>query len=289
MADRARGNASAGRRKGKAKATGGKAASAARTRRPAAAKAGNETKGTSKRGAAVKRATSATRRGGAKAPSSRRTASGGGETKRQPGTTRARKPAAVTSGAKTRSGGKGAPAKRSRLGSVATAVRGRVAGAVAAVKRTVSGRRVPDAITLLEADHRRMEDLLKRGEETTERGVERRKELLDTIVSELAAHEMIEEKVFYPALQSHPEARDIVLEGFEEHHVADVVVKELGEMAADKEQWGAKFKVLQETIQHHIDEEEGEMFRTARAVLGQDELDALGREMAGLKARARES
>jgi len=179
--------------------------------------------------------------------------------------------------------------KPSGLAAAATAIRGTVAGAVAAVKRTVSMRRAPDAIVLLETEHRRMEDLLKRGEETTPRAVERRRDLLDTVAAELASHEMIEEKVFYPALGAHAEASDIVMEGVEEHHVANVVMKELRDVAEDQEQWDAKFKVLQETIQHHIDEEEGEMFRTARAVLGQDELDALGKEMARLKAQGARS
>jgi hemerythrin-like domain-containing protein len=155
------------------------------------------------------------------------------------------------------------------------------------VARTVSRRPANDAIALLERDHRRLEDLLKRAEETTPAAVQGRRELLDTITSELGVHEMIEEQAFYPALREHPEARDLVLEGFEEHHAADVAVKELRELAPGAEQWGPKLKVLQEMIQHHIDEEEGEMFKTARAVLGRGELAALGRQMAAMKAQAR--
>jgi hypothetical protein len=72
-----------------------------------------------------------------------------------------------------------------------------------------------------------------------------------------------EEKILYPALQSHPAAHEIVLEGFEEHHAADLIVKELQDVATNDEQWGAKFKVLKENIEHHIKEEEGQMFRIA--------------------------
>jgi hypothetical protein len=57
---------------------------------------------------------------------------------------------------------------------------------------------------------------------------------------------------FYPALRAHPEAKDIVLEGYQEHHVADLIVKELHAVQKDDEQWGAKFKVLKENIEHHI-------------------------------------
>ena len=141
-----------------------------------------------------------------------------------------------------------------------------------------------DPIVLLEADHRRFEDLLKRGEETTERARKGRRQLLDTLTAELNVHEAIEERILYPALKSHPEARDIVLEGYQEHHVADLIVKELRTLATDDEKWGAKFKVLKENIEHHVKEEEHEMFRTARAVLGRDELHALGARMRVLKA-----
>jgi hypothetical protein len=178
--------------------------------------------------------------------------------------------------------------KPSALGAAATAVRGTVAGAVAAFKKTASNR-PPDAINLLETDHRRMEDLLKRGEGTTERAVRQRTKLLDDISAELATHELLEEQVLYPALEEHPEARAIALEGFQEHHVADLIVDELHHVAADNEQWGAKFKVLKENIEHHIDEEEGEMFRTARAVLSQDELKAMGVRMTAMKTEARRS
>ena len=73
-------------------------------------------------------------------------------------------------------------------------------------------------------------------------------------------HEAIEEQLLYPALKPHAEARHIVLEGFEEHHVADVVLNELKSVATDSEKWAAKFKVLKESITHHIKEEERMMF-----------------------------
>ena len=85
--------------------------------------------------------------------------------------------------------------------------------------------------------------------------------------------------MLYPALKRHSEAKDIVLEGYQEHHVADVLVAELKQMDPADERWGAKFKVLKESLEHHIEEEEGHMFRTARSVLGRDRLEDLGRRM----------
>lgn len=171
------------------------------------------------------------------------------------------------------------------MGPTATAVRGAMAAAAAAVaKRLPGSSRQPDAIALLEQDHRRLEDLLKEGEQTTARGVKRRTELLDTITAELNVHEVLEEKLLYPALKAHPEAKEIVLEGYQEHHVVDLVAVELHGMRKDDERWGAKFKVLKENIEHHIGEEEGEMFRTARAVMSRNDLTKLGAEMAAMKA-----
>jgi hemerythrin-like domain-containing protein len=174
----------------------------------------------------------------------------------------------------------------STLASTAAVARGAVAGAVAAVaQRLPWTEKTTDAIALLETEHRHLEKLLRRGSETTERAVKGRAKLLDTFTAELNEHELIEEKVLYPALESHPEARDIVLEGYQEHHVADVIVRELRQVATDDEQWGAKFKVLKESIEHHIKEEERKMFPTARGVLSRDALRTLGARMLAMKER----
>jgi len=142
-----------------------------------------------------------------------------------------------------------------------------------------------DALTLLKNDHEELKKHLEAGEDTTERAVKSRAEILDTVSTLLMAHERIEEEIFYPALKEHPNAKDIVLEGYQEHHVADVLLKELHEVAKDDERWGAKFKVLQENLDHHIEEEEGPMFRTARGLFSREELQAIGLEMQKLKAQ----
>jgi hemerythrin-like domain-containing protein len=188
----------------------------------------------------------------------------------------------------TRARGKTPVPEPSRFASAAALVRGSAAGAVAAVaERLPWARNENDPFVLLETDHRRFEDLLKQGENTTERAVKQRTAVLRALTSELNVHELIEEKVLYPALEPHPEARDIVREGFQEHHVADVIAKELDTLAKADENWGAKFKVFKESIEHHIQEEEGTMFRIARAVLSRDELLALGTRMRALRGKAR--
>ena len=122
-----------------------------------------------------------------------------------------------------------------------------------------------NAITLLEADHQMVKKLLNELESTTERGVKTRSELFATIKGELTLHEIVEEEIFYPELKAHPKAQDIVLEAYEEHHVVDVLMGELEALDVSDETWGAKAKVMKENIEHHIEEEEGEMFRQGRA------------------------
>jgi hypothetical protein len=143
-----------------------------------------------------------------------------------------------------------------------------------------------DAISLLKTDHDKVKRLLTELESTTERGVKTRSELFATIKGELTLHEIIEEEIFYPELKTHPKAEDIVLEGFEEHHVVDLLMGELESLDVSDETWGAKALVMKENIEHHIDEEEGEMFRQARRVFDADELDDLGRRMEERKMTA---
>jgi hypothetical protein len=143
-----------------------------------------------------------------------------------------------------------------------------------------------DAITMLKTDHDKVKQLLTELESTTERGVKTREELFATIKGELTVHEVIEEEIFYPALKSHPKAKDIVLEGYEEHHVVDLLMGELESLDVSDETWGAKALVMKENIEHHIEEEEGEMFKQARSVFDRQELEDLGTRMAERKTSA---
>ena len=143
-----------------------------------------------------------------------------------------------------------------------------------------------DAIALLKADHDKVKRLLSDLETTTERGVKTRAELFATIKGELTIHETIEEEIFYPALKSHPKAKDVVLEGYQEHHVVDLLMGELEGMDVSDERWGAKATVMKENIEHHIEEEEGDMFKKARQVFDRQELEDLGERMAERKVSA---
>ena len=140
-----------------------------------------------------------------------------------------------------------------------------------------------NALSLLEEDHKRVKKMLAELDSTTERGVKTREELFTKLKQELEIHEAIEEEIFYPALKEHPKAKDIVLEAYEEHNVVDMVMAEIQDVAFDDERWGAKLTVMKENLEHHIEEEEGEMFKQARQVFEREELEELGERMESRK------
>jgi hypothetical protein len=133
-----------------------------------------------------------------------------------------------------------------------------------------------DAITLLKADHEKVSGIFEKLEETTERAEKTREELFMKLKQELDLHAHIEETIFYPVLKKSEETREITMEGIQEHHVVKVLLRELDAMAVTSETWTAKLKVLKENVEHHVEEEEDDMFKSAREVLSKEQLEELG-------------
>ena len=142
-----------------------------------------------------------------------------------------------------------------------------------------------NAFQLLKEDHQKVSGIFQQLEPTTERAEKTRTELFAKLKNELDVHARIEETIFYPAIKQEAETREIVLEGFEEHHVVKMLLKELEALPVDTEQWTAKLKVLQENVEHHVEEEEGEMFQKARQVLTEEQINDLGARMEAEKTR----
>ena len=142
-----------------------------------------------------------------------------------------------------------------------------------------------NAFQLLKEDHKKVSGIFQQLEPTTERALKTREELFTKLKQELDIHAQIEESIFYPAIKDAHETREITLEGFEEHHVVKMLLKELEAMPVDTEEWTAKLKVLQENVEHHVEEEEEEMFQKARQVLSEEEINELGARMEAEKKR----
>jgi len=136
-----------------------------------------------------------------------------------------------------------------------------------------------NAFNLLKSDHEKVAGILTSIEETTERAAKGREELFARLKQELDLHAKIEEEIFYPALEESEETREVTLEAYEEHRLVKQLLAELEVEPKDTEEWTAKFTVLKENIEHHVEEEEGEMFKQARRVLSEDEIETLGNRL----------
>jgi Hemerythrin HHE cation binding domain len=140
-----------------------------------------------------------------------------------------------------------------------------------------------NAFELLKQDHEKVSAIFEKLEPTTERAVKTREELFEKLRNELDVHAEIEEQIFYPSLKRAAETREIVLEGFEEHKIVKQLLDEMAALDVDSEQWTAKLTVLKENVEHHVEEEEGEMFKSAREVLTKDQIEDLGAQMQAAK------
>ncbi|HJX93692.1 MAG TPA: hemerythrin domain-containing protein [Pyrinomonadaceae bacterium] len=139
-----------------------------------------------------------------------------------------------------------------------------------------------DPFELLKADHKKVAGLFDRLESSSRK---RKLDVFKQIKSELDVHTHIEEKIFYPALEKPEETHDLTLEAYEEHKVVKTLLAELSGAKSADDEWQAKAKVLRENVEHHVEEEENELFDKADDALSDEELQTLGNKMEAEKAR----
>jgi hemerythrin superfamily protein len=138
-----------------------------------------------------------------------------------------------------------------------------------------------DALELLTADHNRVRGLFarfKKAEESDDTATAT--EVAAKIVEELTVHTTIEEEIFYPAITGcSEEIKDVVEEGWQEHLVAKKIIDELGQCETASDSWMAKVKVLIESVEHHAEEEEKEMFPKVRSAVTDEVRTDLGMQL----------
>jgi hemerythrin-like domain-containing protein len=139
-----------------------------------------------------------------------------------------------------------------------------------------------DAFELLKTDHKKVAELFDLLETASGK---RKLDVFKRIKSELEVHTHIEETIFYPALEKPEPTHDLTLEAFEEHKVVKTLLAELSGAKSATDEWQAKAKVLRENVEHHVNEEENELFDKAEDVLSDEEIEALGERMEAEKAR----
>ena len=144
-----------------------------------------------------------------------------------------------------------------------------------------------DAIVILKDDHKQIRKVFRDFQAAGEEAAARKGKLVNTMIEMLTQHTYIENEVMYPRVRALlPELEDDVLESYEEHHVADVLVMELSAMQPTDERFDAKTTVLIENVEHHMDEEEKDWFPKVREGLGRKQLQQIGEEMLAAKKKA---
>jgi len=144
-----------------------------------------------------------------------------------------------------------------------------------------------DAIVLLKQDHQEIRKVFGEFEQAGENAHALKGRLVDRMIELLTVHTFIENEVMYPRVRELlPQLEADVLESYEEHHVADVLVLELAGMKPDHPRFDAKTTVLIENVRHHIEEEEGDWFPQVREALGRKALQEIGAEMLEARAKA---
>lgn len=134
-----------------------------------------------------------------------------------------------------------------------------------------------NAIDLLIADHEKVSALFDEVKATEDE--EKHKQLFEQISAELKTHTHIEETIFYPALKNYEELKDMVLEAFEEHKQVRTLIREIENLTDGSEKLDAKLKVVIDNVEHHIEEEENEMFPKVEQLFSEAELEDLGDQM----------
>jgi hemerythrin-like domain-containing protein len=138
---------------------------------------------------------------------------------------------------------------------------------------------------LLKQDHDEVKELLEQLEQTTERAAKKRTQLFEKVKTMLTAHAEAEEQALYSALRESSESRDVALEAHVEHDVARFFLEELASTPVNDEIWSAKLTVFKELLEHHIEEEEGEMFKEARKLFDKQQAEEMGAEFEELKGQ----
>lgn len=139
-----------------------------------------------------------------------------------------------------------------------------------------------NAFELLKTDHKKVARLFDKMESARGKA---KLALFQQIKTELELHTHIEEKIFYPALETPEETHDLTLEAYEEHKVVKTLLAELSSAKSADDEWQAKAKVLRENVEHHVKEEENELFDNANDALSDKQIEALGVKMEAEKAR----
>lgn len=138
-----------------------------------------------------------------------------------------------------------------------------------------------NALELLKTDHRKVAGLFAKVEATESE--KQHEQLFEKIKTELETHTHIEETILYPMLEQYEELKDLVLEAYEEHKQVKTLIREIEHLTDGSERFDAKLKVLGENVDHHVEEEENEMFPKVKKLMQTQQLEKLGEQLEDAK------
>ncbi len=129
---------------------------------------------------------------------------------------------------------------------------------------------------LLKQDHQKVSNIFEQLESSDGIASSQRQALFTQLKQELEIHAHVEETILYPVLKQVSETREITVEAYEEHQEVKDLLAELEAMPIDDEEWNDTLLELKSNVEHHVDEEENEMFERARTVLSPGQIDDIG-------------
>src|SRR5262245_53941453 len=137
-----------------------------------------------------------------------------------------------------------------------------------------------NALKLLKKDHSTVQSLFSKFDRAGKSAHDKKDELFVQIRRELQLHSRAEEEIFYPALKAlNGEGRQLVSEALKEHRDIDQLLMQISRLKPSDKNFDEKMEVLIENVDHHISEEEGEIFQFAEENCSEDELEELGRQI----------
>jgi hemerythrin superfamily protein len=142
---------------------------------------------------------------------------------------------------------------------------------------------------VLKQDHQKAREIFSKIAATSNGAKKTREQLFQQLKRELLAHAHAEEKHFYPMLKNKEQVGDMIKEGISEHHEVEKKLKDIEKMSMETDEWLSSLKELQESVEHHVEEEEGEIFPKAQKILEAKQVDELGDKVKEYEAQERKA
>ena len=140
-----------------------------------------------------------------------------------------------------------------------------------------------NATELLKQDHQEASGLMDELETADKGNMGPTRQLFNQLKEALTLHTQIEEQIFYPALEQHEETKDMVGEAFSEHKEVKKMLEDMSSMTPGSDEFMDQLTELRDSVEHHVEEEENEMFPKAERALGESRMQELGRQMQQMK------